>query len=99
MAPRVTELVQALIVELSDTEEDYDKMAASLVRLSIALKKLLTGPGVDLIENFINMTEKINTDKVGMMGLLSAISDTKVQEGLGVVLELTRNLSHLKKNT
>ncbi|OQY52148.1 MAG: hypothetical protein B6230_03295 [Desulfobacteraceae bacterium 4572_89] len=99
MAPRVTELVQALIVELSDIEEDYDKMAASLVRLSIALKKLLTGPGVDLIENFINMTEKINTDKVGMMGLLSAISDTKVQEGLGVVLELTRNLSHLKKNT
>jgi len=99
LAPRVTELVQALIVELSDIEEDYDKMAASLVRLSIALKKLLTGPGVDLIENFINMTEKINTDKVGMMGLLSAISDTKVQEGLGVVLELTRNLSHLKKNT
>ncbi len=99
MAPRVTELVQALIVELSDIEEDYDKITASLVRLSIALKKLLTGPGVDLIENFINMTEKINTDKVGMMGLLSAISDTKVQEGLGVVLELTRNLSHLKKNT
>ena len=82
-------------------EEDYDKMADSTIRLSIALKKLLTGPGVDLIENFITMTEKINTDKadkVGMIGLLSAISDTKVQEGLGVVLELTRNLSHLKKN-
>ena len=82
-------------------EEDYEKMSASIVRLSVALKKFLTGPGVDLIERFISMTEKINTDKadkVGAIGLLTAISDAKVQEGLGVALELTRNLSHLKKD-
>ncbi|MCP3898914.1 MAG: DUF1641 domain-containing protein [Desulfobacteraceae bacterium] len=82
-------------------EEDYEKMSGSIVRLSVALKNLLTGPGVDLIERFIAMTENINTDKttkVGMIGLLAAMSDKKVQEGLGVVLELTRNLSHLKKD-
>jgi len=76
-------------------------MGDSIVRLSVAMKKLLTGPGVDFIENFITMAEKINTDKadkVGMIGLLTAMSDKKVQEGLGVVLELTRNLSHLKKD-
>ncbi len=81
-------------------EEDYEKMSSSIVKLSVALKQLLTGPGVDLIERFITMTAKINTDKttkVGMIGLLTAMSDKKVQEGLGVVLELTRNLSHLKK--
>lgn len=82
-------------------EEEYEKIGASLVRLSVALKNFLTGEGVDLIENGITMAGKINTaraDKVGMMGLLTAISDRKVQEGLGVVLELTRNLAHLKKD-
>jgi len=82
-------------------EDDYEKMSASMVRLFVALKKILTGPGVELIERLITIAEKINADKadkVGVIGLVTALSDVKVQEGLGVVLELTRNLSYLKKD-
>ena len=83
----------------SYSTEDLQQIANGLVRLAGILKKLTAAEALDLLERLADLPSRVNVSDapaVGPWGMLRGMGDPQVQQGLGVLLELTRGLAVLK---
>jgi uncharacterized protein YjgD (DUF1641 family) len=83
----------------SFSETDLDQVRTGLVRLAGTLKPLCRPDALDLIARAAQLPGQVDlaaAGSVGRWGLLRALGDDEIKQGLGVVLELTRSLATLK---
>jgi uncharacterized protein YjgD (DUF1641 family) len=86
-------------VGASYSAEDLQQIANGLVRMAGILKKLTTPEALDLLDRSADLPSRVNVaaaPAIGPWGMLRAMGDPQVQQGLGVLLELTRGLAVLK---
>lgn len=79
--------------------DDLQRVAEGLVRLAGILKKLTAPEALDLLDRSADLPSRVNVagaQAIGPWGMLRGMGDPQVQQGLGVLLELTRGLSVLK---
>jgi hypothetical protein len=100
----VFRLVQAGIETLkaigeSFSEADLVQARTGLVRLAGTLKHVCHPEALDLIERAVQLPGQVDLHaikKVGPWGLLMALRDEDIKQGLGVMVELTRSLASMK---
>jgi len=83
----------------SYSTEDLQQIANGLVRLAGILKKLTAAEALDLLERLADLPSRVNVSDaraVGPWGMLRGMGEPQVQQGLGILLELTRGLAVLK---
>jgi uncharacterized protein YjgD (DUF1641 family) len=81
------------------SSEQLQQIGDGLVRLVGSLHKLMAPDSLDLLDKAAGLpanADLAGTKPVGLWGLMGALSDPKVKEGVGVALELTRGLAALK---
>lgn len=81
------------------TAEDLTRAVDGMVRLAEILKKATAPPALELLERAAELPARLDlaaARPVGLFGLLGALGDPRIREGLGVLLELTRGLASLK---
>jgi len=86
-------------VGASYSTEELQQTADGVVRLAGILKKLTAPAALDLIDSAADLPTRVNVSgaqAVGPWGMLRSMGDPQVQQGLGVLLELTRGLAVLK---
>jgi hypothetical protein len=74
-------------------------MGDGLVRLLGIVKKLTTPEALDLLARAADIPAGVDVSRakpVGAFGLLGAMGDPDVKQGMGVLMELTRGLALLK---
>lgn len=79
--------------------DDLQQVADGIVRLAGILKKLTAPEALDLLDRSAGLPSRVNVagaQAIGPWGMLRGMGDPQVQQGLGVLLELTRGLSALK---
>ncbi|MFP5223450.1 MAG: DUF1641 domain-containing protein [Acidobacteriota bacterium] len=79
--------------------EDIEAMGDSFVMLIGLLKKMSTPEMMALLEKLTDMPGNIdlaNAKPVGMFGVVGALSDTEVKNGIGVAMEMVKALGKLK---
>ena len=99
----VFHLVQAVMETLKEvgesyTEADLIQIRTGLVRLAGVLNQVCRPEALDLIERTAQLPGRVDLSAakaVGPWGLLWALRDDDIKQGLGVVLELTRGLATL----
>ncbi|MFZ5568925.1 MAG: DUF1641 domain-containing protein [Thermodesulfobacteriota bacterium] len=93
--------VRAKVASAYDSE-DIDQIGDVAVSL-LGLTKQLSDPrAMDFLEKMAALPGKIDlsgSKKTGLMGMVSAGFRQDIQEGLGVLLEITKALSSLKDKT
>jgi len=83
----------------SFSAEDLKQMGDGMVKLLGAMKKLTEPQAVAFIERAAEIPGRIDPTKakeVGLFGMIGAMSDREIKQGMGVLLELTRGLTVLK---
>jgi uncharacterized protein YjgD (DUF1641 family) len=93
--------VRAKIAE-AYSPEDIEKIGDGLVALLGLAKKVATPETIALLNRFAELPTKLDlsaSKEVGPFGLLWAISNKEVKQGLGVLMELTKALGALKGTT
>ncbi len=97
--------ILALVLEVlkkigsSYSQEQLQQIADGLVKMVGSLHKLMAPDALDLLDKAAGLPAAADlngTKPVGLWGLMGALSDPKVKEGVGVALELTRGLGGLK---
>jgi uncharacterized protein YjgD (DUF1641 family) len=86
-------------VGASYSAEELQQTADGTVRLAGILKKLTAPEALDLLERSADLPSRVNiacAQAVGPWGMLRGMGDPQVQQGLGVLLELTKGLAVLK---
>ena len=81
------------------TVEDMDQIGNGLVKLIGVAKKLSTPEAITFLDNAAELPAKIDLSQAketGAFGLLWAMGNKEVKEGLGVLLQLTKGLAALK---
>ena len=81
------------------TAEDMDQIGNGLVKLIGVAKKLSTPEAITFLDNAAELPAKIDLSQAketGAFGLLWAMGNKEVKEGLGVLLQLTKGLAALK---
>ena len=79
--------------------EQMQQIGDGLVRMVGSLNKLMAPNSLDLLDKAADLPAHADlaaTKPVGLWGLMGALSDPQVKEGVGVALELTRGLAQLK---
>lgn len=79
--------------------EEMEQIGDGLVRLVGSVKKLTAPAAVDLLEKAAAIPAAVDVSRarpVGFFGLIGAMGDDGVKQGVGVLLELTRGLAVLK---
>lgn len=79
--------------------EDIEAMGDSFVMLIGLLKKMSTPEMLALLEKLTDMPGNIdlaNAKPVGMFGVVGALSDSEVKNGIGVAMEMVKALGKLK---
>ncbi len=82
------------------TQEEFQQIGDGLVRLTGLLKNLTLPESLDLLERASTLPGSVDLDAakpVGPFSMIGAMGNEKVKEGVGVLLELTKGLSALKK--
>lgn len=83
----------------SFSAEDLKQMGDGMVKLLGAMKKLTEPQAVAFIERAAEIPGRIDptqAKEVGLFGMIGAMSDREIKQGMGVLLELTRGLTVLK---
>lgn len=83
----------------SFSAEDLKQMGDGMVKLLGVMKKLTEPRAVAFIERAAEIPGRIDTTQakeVGLFGMIGAMSDREIKQGMGVLLELTRGLTVLK---
>ncbi len=83
------------------TEEEFQQIGDGLVRLTGLLRDLTSPESLDLLEKAARLPGAVDLDaakSVGPFSMLGAMSDAKVKEGMGVLLELAKGLPVMKKS-
>lgn len=79
--------------------EDIEAMGDSFVMLIGLLKKMSTPEMMALLEKITDMPANIdlaNAKPVGMFGVVGALSNSEVKDGIGVAMEMVKALGKLK---
>jgi hypothetical protein len=82
------------------TQEEFQQIGDGLVRLTGLLKNLTLPESLDLLEKASTLPGSVDLDAakpVGPFSMIGAMGNEKVKEGMGVLLELTKGLSAMKK--
>ncbi len=91
--------VRAKIAE-AYSPRDIEEIGNGLVALLGLAKKVTTPETMVLLNRFVELPAKLDlsaSKEVGPFGLLWAISNKEVKQGLGVLMELTKALGTLKE--
>jgi|GEM_PF-87559 len=86
-------------VGASYSAEELQQTADGMVRLAGILKKLTAPEALDLLERAAELPSRVNVagaSAIGPWGMLRGMGDPQVQQGLGVLLELTKGLAEKK---
>jgi len=86
-------------VGASYSAEELQQTSDGMVRLAGILKKLTAPEALDLLERSAELPSRGNlagARAIGPWGMLRGMGDPQVQQGLGVLLELTKGLAVLK---
>jgi uncharacterized protein YjgD (DUF1641 family) len=86
-------------VGASYSAEDLQQISNGLVRMAGILKKLTAPEALDFLDRSADLPSRVNVagaPAIGPWGMLRGMRDPQVQQGLGVLLELTRGLAALK---
>ena len=81
------------------TAEDMAQIGEGLVKLLGIFKKLTTPEALELLDRAAEVPSRVDLSRAkpaGAWGLLWAMGNPEVKDGLGVLLELTKGLSVLK---
>lgn len=81
------------------TAEDMAQIGDGLVRLFGIVKKLTTPEALELLDRAAEVPSRVDLSRAkpaGAWGMLWAMGNPEVKDGLGVLLELTKGLSALK---
>lgn len=79
--------------------EDIEAMGDSFVVLIGLLKKMSDPKMLELLEKLTDMPANIdlaNAKPVGMLGVVGALSNSEVKDGIGVAMEMVKALGKLK---
>lgn len=86
-------------VSQSFSTEDLEQIGDGMVRLAGALKKITEPKAVAFLERAAEIPGRVDPSQakdVGLFGLMGAMGDREIKQGMGVLLELTRGLALLK---
>ena len=81
------------------TPEDIEQIGNGLVPLVGVAKKLTTPEALNLLDKAADVPARVDLSQakaVGPFGMLFALGNSEVKQGMGVVLELTKALALLK---
>ena len=81
------------------TPEDIEQIGNGLVPLVGVVKKLTAPEALNLLDKAAEVPARVDLSQakaVGPFGMLFALGNSEVKQGMGVVLELTKALSALK---
>ncbi len=81
------------------TPEDIEQISNGLVPLVGVVKKLTAPEALNLLDKAAEVPARVDLSQakaVGPFGMLFALGNSEVKQGMGVVLELTKALSQLK---
>lgn len=81
------------------TPEDIEQIGNGLVPLVGVVKKLTAPEAMNLLDKAAEVPARVDLSQakaVGPFGMLFALGNSEVKQGMGVVLELTKALSQLK---
>jgi len=79
--------------------EDLKQIGEGIVTLSGAVKKLTEPRAVAFMERAAQIPGRVDPSharEVGLFGMLGAMGDSEIKQGMGVLLELTRALTAFK---
>jgi uncharacterized protein YjgD (DUF1641 family) len=79
--------------------EDMRQIGDGMVHVTGILKKLTAPAALDLLDRAAELPARVDVARarpVGLFGMLGAMGDKEIQEGLGVLMELTKGLAALK---
>jgi uncharacterized protein YjgD (DUF1641 family) len=79
--------------------EELRQIGDGMVHLTGILKKLTAPAALDLLDRVAELPARVDVSRarpVGLFGMLGAMGDKEIQEGLGVLMELTKGLAALK---
>jgi uncharacterized protein YjgD (DUF1641 family) len=79
--------------------EDMRQIGDGLVQLFDIVRKLTAPAALDLLNRAADLPARVDVTRaqpVGLFGLLGAMGDPDIRQGLGVLLELTKGLAGLK---
>jgi uncharacterized protein YjgD (DUF1641 family) len=83
------------------TPEDIEQITDGLVNLVGVAKKLTCPEALCLLDKIAEIPAKVDLSrarKVGPVGMMFAMGNSEVKQGMGVVLEMTKGLSLLKND-
>lgn len=81
------------------TPEDIEQISNGLIPLVGVVKKLTAPEALNLLDKAAEVPARVDLSQakaVGPFGMLFALGNSEVKQGMGVVLELTKALSQLK---
>ena len=81
--------------------EEIDRIGDSLVSLLKLTEKVADPQSIAFLEKIAEVPAQVDLTrckKVGPLGLLRACSSPEVQQGLGVLMELTKGIGKIKAN-
>jgi uncharacterized protein YjgD (DUF1641 family) len=82
------------------TPEDIEQLADGMVRLAGIGKKLTAPEPLELLSRLADVPARVDLSQaraVGPFGMIFALRDPQVKQGMGIVLELTKGLNVLKE--
>ena len=99
---RVLSTMLGVVQRVADTytPEDMEQIGNGLVALVGVAKKLTTPEALSLLDKVAEVPAAVDLSQakgVGPIGMLFALGNSEVKQGMGVVLELTKGLSRLKE--
>jgi uncharacterized protein YjgD (DUF1641 family) len=98
---RVVASMMGVLEKIAETytPEDIEQIENGLVPLVGVAKKLTTPEALNLLDKAAEVPARVDLSQakaVGPFGMLFALGNSEVKQGMGVVLELTKALSLLK---
>jgi prefoldin subunit 5/uncharacterized protein YjgD (DUF1641 family) len=98
---RVVASMMGVLEKIAETytPEDIEQIENGLVPLVGVAKKLTTPEALNLLDKAAEVPSRVDLSQakaVGPFGMLFALGNSEVKQGMGVVLELTKALSLLK---
>lgn len=82
--------------------EDMRQIGDGLVHFIGILKKLTAPAALDLLDRAADLPARMDVSRaqpVGFWGVIGAMGDKEIQQGIGVLMELTKGLAMLKTET
>ena len=79
--------------------EDMRQIGDGLVHVIGILKKLTAPAAIELLDRAADLPARVDISRaqpVGFWGVIGAMGDKEIQQGLGVLMELTKGLAALK---